>query len=54
MGQIKKLRIIWYKQLKKLKMLEDFQEVLSELGILSQVEAYRKEGTDNSIDLDQT
>lgn len=33
--QISKLKIIWYKTLKKLKLLDDFREVLSEFGILT-------------------
>lgn len=36
--QIRKLRIIWYKALKKLKLLDDYRDVLNELGIISQVE----------------
>lgn len=33
--QISKLKIIWYKTLKKLKLIDDFKDILSELGILA-------------------
>ena len=37
--QISKLKIIWYKTLKKLKLIDDFKDILSEFGILAQCEA---------------
>ena len=33
--QISKLKIIWYKTLKKLKLIHDFKDILSEFGILA-------------------
>jgi len=33
--QISKLKIIWYKTLKKLKLIDDFKDILSEFGILA-------------------
>jgi hypothetical protein len=36
--QVKKLKIIWYKSLRRLKLLEEFRDVLNELGILDEVE----------------
>lgn len=32
--QIEKLRIIWYKTLKKLKLVDEYQETLREFGII--------------------
>ena len=37
--QISKLKIIWYKTLKNLKLIDDFRETLSEFGILALREA---------------
>jgi hypothetical protein len=32
--QIQKLKIIWYKTLKKLKMIEQYRDILKEFGIV--------------------
>lgn len=54
LSQIKKLKIVWYKHLKKLKLLDEFKEVLQELGILAQVDSEMQgTGAGSELDLDE-
>lgn len=38
LGEVKKLKIIWYKTLKKLKMIDECRDVLIEFGIVNNVQ----------------
>lgn len=38
LAEIKKLKIVWYKTLKRMKKLDDFKDIMNEMGILAEIE----------------
>ena len=48
LAQIKKLKILWYKVLKKLKMLDEYQEILSEFGVSTEQDNSRDRSSQKS------